>query len=30
MQGDFGISYRLQQPVSELILSRLPATLELA
>src|SRR6056297_132857 len=28
--GDFGISYRLQQPVSELILSRLPATLELA
>ncbi|CUX83110.1 MAG: peptide/nickel transport system permease protein [Roseibaca calidilacus] len=30
MQGDFGISYRLQQPVMELILSRLPATLELA
>ena len=30
VQGDFGISYRLQQPVSELILSRLPATLELA
>jgi peptide/nickel transport system permease protein len=29
-QGDFGISYRLQQPVAELILSRLPATLELA
>ena len=29
-QGDFGISYRLQQPVMELILSRLPATLELA
>jgi peptide/nickel transport system permease protein len=29
-QGDFGISYRLQQPVDELILSRLPATLELA
>jgi ABC-type dipeptide/oligopeptide/nickel transport system permease component len=28
--GDFGISYRLQQPVMELILSRLPATLELA
>ncbi len=28
--GDFGISYRLQQPVAELILSRLPATLELA
>lgn len=30
MQGDFGISYRLQQPVMDLILSRLPATLELA
>lgn len=30
IQGDFGISYRLQQPVTELILSRLPATLELA
>ncbi|MDD7972402.1 ABC transporter permease [Roseinatronobacter alkalisoli] len=30
MSGDFGISYRLQQPVMELILSRLPATLELA
>ncbi len=30
LQGDFGISYRLQLPVSELILSRLPATLELA
>ncbi len=30
LQGDFGISYRLQQPVTELILSRLPATLELA
>jgi ABC-type dipeptide/oligopeptide/nickel transport system permease component len=30
LQGDFGISYRLQQPVGELILSRLPATLELA
>jgi len=29
-QRDFGISYRLQQPVMELILSRLPATLELA
>jgi len=29
-QGQFGISYRLQQPVMELILSRLPATLELA
>jgi len=30
VQGNFGISYRLQQPVMELILSRLPATLELA
>ncbi|NNU79833.1 ABC transporter permease [Halovulum dunhuangense] len=30
IQGEFGISYRLQQPVSELILSRLPATIELA
>jgi peptide/nickel transport system permease protein len=30
LTGDFGISYRLQQPVAELILSRLPATLELA
>jgi ABC-type dipeptide/oligopeptide/nickel transport system permease component len=30
MTGDFGISYRLQQPVAELIMSRLPATLELA
>jgi len=30
LEGDFGISYRLQQPVTELILSRLPATLELA
>ncbi len=30
LQGNFGISYRLQQPVMELILSRLPATLELA
>ncbi|MEM8877747.1 MAG: ABC transporter permease [Pseudomonadota bacterium] len=29
-QGEFGISYRLQQPVLELILERLPATLELA
>ncbi|ADZ70870.1 ABC transporter permease [Polymorphum gilvum] len=29
-QGNFGVSYRLQQPVLELILSRLPATLELA
>ncbi|MCD7058807.1 ABC transporter permease [Pelagibacterium xiamenense] len=30
LQGQFGISYRLQQPVTELILSRLPATIELA
>jgi len=30
LQGNFGISYRLQQPVAELILSRLPATIELA
>ena len=30
VQGEFGISYRSQQPVMELILSRLPATLELA
>jgi len=30
LQGEFGISYRLQQPVSELIISRLPATIELA
>ena len=28
-QGDFGLSYRLRQPVSQLILERLPATLEL-
>ncbi|ODT65440.1 MAG: ABC transporter permease [Pelagibacterium sp. SCN 63-23] len=30
IQGQFGISYRLQQPVSQLILERLPATIELA
>lgn len=30
IQGEFGISYRLQQPVLALILERLPATLELA
>lgn len=30
LHGEFGISYRLQQPVTELILSRLPATIELA
>lgn len=29
MQGDFGISYRLQRPVSDLVAERLPATLEL-
>ncbi|MEO3386476.1 ABC transporter permease [Mesorhizobium sp. CAU 1741] len=30
VQGEFGISYRLQEPVSQLIISRLPATIELA
>ncbi len=30
LQGQFGISYRLQQPVSQLIMERLPATIELA
>lgn len=30
LHGDFGISYRLAQPVSTLIAERLPATLELA
>ncbi|MDO5621499.1 MAG: ABC transporter permease [Paracoccus sp. (in: a-proteobacteria)] len=30
VQGDFGVSYRLREPVLPLILSRLPATLELA
>lgn len=30
LQGQFGISYRLQQPVTQLILERLPATIELA
>lgn len=30
VQGEFGISYRLQQPVLRLISERLPATLELA
>ena len=29
LQGDFGISYRLQRPVQVLITERLPATLEL-
>ncbi|WP_366655919.1 ABC transporter permease [Fodinicurvata sp. EGI_FJ10296] len=30
VQGEFGISYRSNRPVSDLILERLPATLELA
>jgi peptide/nickel transport system permease protein len=30
LHGDFGISFRLAQPVSKLIAERLPATLELA
>ena len=30
VSGDFGVSYRLGRPVSELIVERLPATLELA
>lgn len=30
VQGDFGVSYRQRRPVSELIESRLPATLELS
>ena len=29
IHGDFGISYRLQRPVEELIAERMPATLEL-
>ncbi len=29
LQGDFGVSYRLQQPVAELLADRAPATLEL-
>ncbi len=29
VQGDFGLSYRIRRPVDELILDRLPATLEL-
>ena len=28
--GDFGLSYRMAQPVGELIMTRLPATLELS
>lgn len=30
LQGDFGVSYRTAEPVSDLIAERLPATLELA
>ncbi|KIT15089.1 ABC transporter permease [Jannaschia aquimarina] len=30
LQGDFGISYRQSRPVAEILLERLPATLELA
>ena len=30
LHGEFGISYRLARPVSQLILERLPATMELA
>ncbi len=30
VQGDFGVSYRQGRPVSEIIVERLPATLELA
>jgi peptide/nickel transport system permease protein len=30
VQGDFGVSYRLSKPVSELIAERFPATLELS
>ncbi|HEV7456970.1 MAG TPA: ABC transporter permease [Roseococcus sp.] len=30
VQGEFGLSYRLSRPVSDLILERAPATLELA
>ncbi len=29
VQGEFGLSYRLRQPVTEVIMDRLPATLEL-
>ena len=29
LQGDFGLSFRIKRPVDELILERLPATLEL-
>src|SRR6056297_994543 len=30
LQGDFGISYRLARPVSDVIVERMPATLELS
>lgn len=30
LQGDFGLSYRTREPVADMILDRLPATLELA
>ena len=30
MRGDLGMSYRFGQPVSDLLLQRLPATLELS
>lgn len=30
LQGDFGLSYRTREPVADIILQRLPATLELA
>lgn len=30
LQGDFGLSYRTQEPVAKLIVERLPATIELA
>lgn len=30
IQGDFGVSYRMARPVNEVIMERLPATLELA
>ena len=29
LKGEFGISYQLRRPVSELIVERLPATIEL-
>ena len=29
LQGDFGLSYRMGKPVDELIVERLPATIEL-